>query len=132
VLLSVRDFVSKVNFLEEVGEYMRLHGLDVLVVTMATSSKSENAGETGSANLQRQLILCDLEGGTLVRGLVEHLFRPEVQPALQLALITDTITSDTASGSGNLYVRAFDQGNAKASRKAVAPLVIDYFESSRI
>jgi exopolyphosphatase len=129
VLLSVRDFVSKVNFLEEVGKYMRLHGLDVLVVTMATSSTSEDAG---SANLQRQLILCDLEGGSLVRGLVEHLFRPEVQPDLQLAVITGTITSDSASGSGNLYFRAFDQGNAKASRKAVAPLVIDYFASSRI
>jgi inorganic pyrophosphatase/exopolyphosphatase len=130
VLLNVRDFVSKRDAPEEIKAYMRLHGLDLLVITLATRSKSEEPGERGSTSLKRQLILCDMQGGAIVKGLVEHILRRDAQPDLQLAEIVN-VMADTA-GCDTLYLRAFDQRNAKASRKTVAPLVIDYFEAPRL
>jgi inorganic pyrophosphatase/exopolyphosphatase len=127
VLLRYRDFGNKPHFRDEVQKFMREHQLDLLAVMLATSgtqSDESTGGKGGSDSLIRQLVLCDVQGGNLVGGLVQRLL-----PDLRLLEILDGPAAADDPAASNLHIRAFDQGNVQASRKQVAPLLIDYFES---
>jgi hypothetical protein len=77
---------------------------------------------------RRQLVLCGLNGfplQLLVDYLIEH--NNDDKNSLWLQELEDAFMEDYSDG---LAMRFYDQGNAKASRKQVAPILTRFFETS--
>jgi exopolyphosphatase len=131
VLLDMDSFFNKPNWEQATGEYMAEHQLAVLVVMLATSSvgggDDDAAGEGKPAPLERKLVLCDLRNGSVVDDLVEYLVGPQAPLKLQLVEMAEETGVLGREDTSTVHVRAFRQGNAKASRKQVAPILSDYF-----
>lgn len=144
VLMSRDDFLGNNNQEEDVvtsiEKYMvemKIHFLGIML-----SFRIDDA-------YHRQLILCGLPGFPL-DGLVDYLVTTtttkadsgvdqDSPPPLSLTELVDT-TSTTArthqstrddDGGGGLIMRFFEQGNPKASRKQVAPILMQFFVDTK-
>lgn len=113
VLLSLEDFAVKAHVQDGIRHFMEEHNVHLLGI-MLTCQNTDG-------HLQRQLMLCDLADGSFVTGLEQFLL---AENTLQLTPRTVTVTSST----GGPYVRYFDQGNSKASRKQAVPILLKYYQ----
>jgi exopolyphosphatase len=132
VLQDFDSFCNKADWERTISAYMIERNLDLLVVMLSTSSVGGGDATTDDrpATMKRELVLCDLRKGSIVNDLVGHLTGTPAPLELRLVEMlneTQALSSDTSS---TVYVRAFHQGNAKASRKQVAPILFDYFEAT--
>jgi exopolyphosphatase len=116
ILLPLSDFLAKENLVEGIQQYMRNDvEVDFLAILFFfTTPEGEN---------RRQLMLCGSES-KLVDDMATFLLKEEM-----LQLQESNVDGVVCSGNGQLSIRLFDQNNAKASRKQVAPLLIKFFES---
>ena len=121
VLLSLTDFWQNQDgsVTDRIREYMQEVQVDFLAILLSFST---SPADGRSVQMQRQLILCGNEHFTAMTDLV-HFLHHSSHSLLELSEIQEMIT--TADG---LTVRFFNQGNAKASRKQVAPLLLRFFE----
>jgi exopolyphosphatase len=128
VLLDFDSFSSKADWERTIRSFMIERNLDLLVVMLSTSSVAggDDITDDRPATMKRQLVLCDLRMGSIVNDLVGHLSGPQVHRELKLVEMLDE-TRALSKGTSSVYIRAFHQGNAKASRKQVAPILFDYF-----
>jgi len=116
VLLSMDDFLNKNALTTSIRSYMQDMQVDFFGIMLSFSSS-----EDGS--MQRQLVLCSNDNFSM-DDLVIYLQQPE--SPLKLTERKDKSTTK----EGELTMRCFDQGNPKASRKQVAPLLLQFFEKS--
>lgn len=122
VLLSMQDFLSKPDILQGIYQYMTEEAsIEILAILFFYK-------DIGSGANCRQLILCGLQEsstGNLVDEMTAYLLQDGT-----LKLEENTKENDAVcTGKENISMRLFDQGNVKASRKQVAPLIIRFFET---
>jgi exopolyphosphatase len=132
VLLDFEAFSSKPDWGQTIREYMIERNLDLLVVMLSTSTVAggDDITDGRPATMKRQLVLCDLRKESIVNDLVDHLTGAQAPLELRLVKMLNETRALSSDSSSSVYVRAFHQGNAKASRKQVAPVLFDYFEAS--
>jgi exopolyphosphatase len=126
VLQDFDSFSRKPDWERTISSFMIERSLDLLVVMLSTSSVADDR----PATMKRQLVLCDLQKGSIVNDFVRHLTGAQAPRELKLVEMADETRALSKETSSSVYVRAFHQGNAKASRKQVAPILFDYFEAS--
>ena len=117
VLLSMEDFVEKSEWVQGVDAFMKQVRVDLLVVSLSFTTEKNGI-------LQRQMILCG-RSESLVSGVVDYL--KSADHAQDSLLVSDVVLPATATFH-NLTLRGLNQGNSKASRKQVAPILLHYFE----
>jgi inorganic pyrophosphatase/exopolyphosphatase len=126
VLQSMQDFMSKPDHLEAIQGYMQERSIPLLGIMFSVSTREGRLG--------RQLCICtttttlsvgedeDGESLLLLQGMVDFLLGTE----LQLTVRDDLITRNNVDvGVRIVYM---DQGNTKASRKQVAPIMMEYWK----
>jgi exopolyphosphatase len=101
-----------------IASYMQTRSLDFLGI-MCTSIHDHGG-------LQRQLILCSQQAD-LLNDMIPYLQALGGDTNLQLMERPSSTQKDDDDSA--LLARVFDQGNSKASRKQVAPLLMGYFET---
>ena len=120
VLLPLARFVKKKELTAGIQEYMEEIEVDFLAIMLAhTDSQSQEE----TLPLKREMILCGKNNFPLAR-LTDMLTKENL--TLQLYGLDDVGQSDV---NNDVSLRLFRQDNAKASRKQVAPILIQYFES---
>lgn len=117
VLMPMKDFLDKQNLISNIRDYMKDMQVDFLGILLAHSD------ETG--NLRREVILVDSNTFPL-NELIEFLRK---EPSLKLA---DDRHDVKGSDDLGLRIRCFTQGNTKASRKQVVPILFRFFEATKI
>lgn len=121
VMLPVADLLTREGCMDIMSVFMRTHQLYVLVlmtiysVGAATDAKSE---------LVREIALLGSDSSR-VQSLYAHLHAYSGGD-LHLTSLAHIPGSDK-----ELVVMAARQGNIKASRKQIAPIVVDYFETNK-
>jgi exopolyphosphatase len=115
VLLSLRDFCTKPSLVQGLLEYMQEVDVNFLAIMLTFTTDTTD-------ELSRQLVLCSTKQSAVDDMLV---FLTKVG-SLELEEVTDDLVSGSES---ELTVRFFHQGNAKASRKQVAPIFLQFFDS---
>ena len=114
ILLPWKDFQQKANLVATLESYARDHSLNILGCMMTASLPD--------GSLQRELLLCS-HNATRLNMLVEQL------QACQdnfLQLTEQEVLANPLNQEANpLAMRFFVQGNAKASRKQVAPILME-------
>jgi len=119
VLMPLNDFLSKSNASTKIDAYMKENDVTFLGIMLAFTEGDSH---------RRQLVLCGLNGfplQLLVDYLIEH--NNDDKNSLWLQELEDAFMEDHSDG---LAMRFYDQGNAKASRKQVAPILTRFFERS--
>jgi exopolyphosphatase len=116
VLVPAKEFTQTNDFPQSIEEYMLEVNVDFLVVMLAFTKPD-------TTELQRELILCG-RNEALVINAVEYLMKDE-QEWLLLHPMPDV---DIASSLVKMIL--LEQGNRKASRKQVAPVLLGYFEKA--
>ena len=127
VLLPMDDFLSKPNLFDAIYQYMTDISVDLLAVLFFYTDKAR--GEN-----RRQLMLCGTKkkAETLVEDMTKYLVESDDCKTLEIEVRRiDDVSTCAAPGNEQLIVKLFDQGNVKASRKQVAPLLINFFETSK-
>ena len=140
VLLPMQDFLSKTaageesqGVTESIATYMTEHvSVDFVAILFFFQCPK-------SGNNRRQLMLCEIKRSNdnesagdqkedVMAGLIDFLVD---DGTLAIQEIHDDNNESVCSVVGNQYVtiRKFEQTNAKASRKQVAPLLMKYFET---
>ena len=123
VLLPRTDFLSKPDVLQGIYAYMTEHvSVDFLAILLF--HKCPNSGDN-----RRQLILCEKlnkDDKSVMDPLIAFLGD---DGTLMLEEVQDHGNASVCNGKEQLTIRLFDQKNAKASRKQVAPLLMKYFET---
>ena len=126
VLLSMDDFLQKGDddkkntVLADIRSYMEERKIEFLGIMLTSSTDAEEGPP-----LRRQLILCASNSTAFsLSDMVQHLQKPD--SPLQLTELVDQAVTD----QDGLTLRFFDQGNPKASRKQVAPLLLEFFETT--
>jgi exopolyphosphatase len=123
VLISLDDFSSKEDLYDGIFKYMAEDAsVDFLAILFFFIDT-----QTGAS--RRQLVLCGTkaQAEALVDKISNYLLNDEDCKAMLDLKPVDGGFS-TCSGNENVVVKSFEQGNAKASRKQVAPLLIKFFE----
>ena len=110
VLLPLEAFVGKSNLEKEITEYMTNCNIPVLVVLSMVIVDDKP---------RRSIIVCGPKENQIVADMAEHLLGNSV---LELS-------EDQCSSTETLTLRQFSQGNAKASRKQVVPIMMDYYSN---
>jgi len=119
VLLPVEDFLAKPDSVPSILEYMT-NTVHVSFLAILFFYKSLENDQNC-----RQLILCEKKSiCNNMESLVSFLIK---DGTLELEEIQDS--DSVCEENEQLSVRLFDQKNTKASRKQVAPLIRDYYES---
>lgn len=113
VLLPLQDFINKSDVMPAVDAYMNDVGVNLLGVMLTFTDDR--------GHLHRQLMFVSKDSFPL-ENMVDFL---EQQETLQLSKV-DAKVEEVDS----VELSCFDQGNSKASRKQVAPILIQYFEQS--
>jgi exopolyphosphatase len=110
VLLPLSDFLAKPNWEAQMLQYMTDCQIPLLaVLSMVIVDDAP----------QRSMLICgSTNNGELVEAMVNHLERTG---SLQLQPISASTSSE------KLTVHQFVQGNARASRKQVVPIMLDYY-----
>ena len=119
VLMPLDDFVAKPDFLESIKRYMDEVNVNLLGIMFAYSADDE----TNGSQLTRQLMLCGRDGFPL-DAMVHFLGRPHHDESLKLS----ESTSLTLKEDDDIVIRCFEQGNIKASRKQVVPILFQFFD----
>jgi hypothetical protein len=117
--MPLNDFLSKSNASTKIDAYMKENDVTFLGIMLAFTEGDSH---------RRQLVLCGLNGfplQLLVDYLIEH--NNDDKNSLWLQELEDAFMEDHSDG---LAMRFYDQGNAKASRKQVAPILTRFFETS--
>ena len=113
VLLALEHFLEKPKLEAEILEYMSSCRIPVLIV-LSMVVVDDNA--------QRSVLVCGPPDSChLVNSLADHLVSSES------LLMQEQTTVDFLP---KLCCRKFAQGNPKASRKQVVPIIMDFYESS--
>lgn len=116
VLLSMEDLLSKPNFFPEAVEYMKDVNVTLLGVLTMTIVDDKP---------KREILL--LGNSTIVEGMTFHILHSETASALNAKLERKSkLSSDVEEET---YMAVLTQGNSKASRKQVAPIMFAYFEN---
>jgi exopolyphosphatase len=116
ILQTMSEFFLKANVLEAVQEEMRRQNLQFFSLMCCDFS-----GETP----RRQLVLICPD-----KAMSESMLRfLERQGTLELDILEERTTTTTTDDDGLLHAVLINQGNAKASRKQVAPIFMQYFAS---
>jgi exopolyphosphatase len=113
VLMPMKDFLHKQNLMTNIENYMRDMQVEFLGILLAHSD------ETGS--LHREVILVARNTFPL-NEMVEFLRN---EPSLKLANVLYDVNWSEQFG---LCIRCFTQGNNKASRKQVVPILFKFFK----
>ena len=120
VLLPLFDFWQKENLTDSIRSYMRERRIDFLGIMLSFT--------TNDGSMQRQLILCGNEHFTAMNDLVQFVQQPSSSSSgSSIPLELSEIMEQSTEAEG-LTLYCFHQGNAKASRKQVAPLLLQFFE----
>lgn len=108
VLMQMIDFMDAENFKESLEAYRKEQGVQLLVVMLAHD-------DGGKGGLRRELLL----SGTTDSRLDE----------LAAYLCTETTSLELIEKESSTVgtLRCFTQGNTRASRKAVAPILLQYY-----
>jgi exopolyphosphatase len=115
VLMQRKDFVNKARLAESIQAYMSEQSVDFFAVMLASTTES-------GSSLCREIILCGTEQFNM-DSLVLFL---QSETTLNL----NEVREDGTPRALGISIRYFDQGDAKASRKQVAPILIEYFEKN--
>lgn len=111
VLMPITDFMEKDHLMDQLHQYIAFHQLPILLVMSVSMVESTPV---------RHILLCG-NNNDLIKQL--HLFL-----LVNTSLDAQTIDSSATKQDGtNTYTILLAQGNAKASRKQVAPIVMDFF-----
>jgi len=121
ILTPMKDFLAKPNAMKAIQQYMTQQHVSVefLAILFFYTNDSGN---------HRQLMLCGINNNdttNVVNDMAKYL---QADGTLQLKEHTDSQASSSSEEYG-WTARMFDQRNTKASRKQVAPLMIQCFES---
>lgn len=114
VLLSLDDFFATDGVVQGMCAYREHVNVDLLGVMLAST--------TTDGSLRRELALAASDN-VLVDDLVQFL-QIDGDDSLQITEAREAIVN------GNVKIRCFAQGNAKASRKQVAPALLRFFDKS--
>jgi exopolyphosphatase len=112
VLLPMRDFVEKHDLMKQLKDYLTWHQIPILLV-MSFSLVNGTP--------QRDIMVCGTNAD-LVNQVNEYLLNDESLQATKV----DT-RSTIIQGTNGIYITWMSQGNARASRKQVAPIVLEFF-----
>ena len=134
VLLSWADFSQKTRLWTQLRQYLEDANdvkMDVLVVMFTYSHMNDDKKNNNNNTLQRELFLCAKKNNKdgeacIFDRLVKHLIQEDkgTDPNL-LHLVHQQLPSPPDE---DLTVRLFQQGNSKASRKQVAPILLQLLE----
>ena len=114
ILLDMPSFLSKPNLEEGISAYMKECGISLLVILNARIRNGE---------LEREMLLCGDQSE--VQEMAEYLLtNPGAAEVMQLK--EQALRIATTS----LTLRHFSQGNSKASRKQVVPVMLNFYDSS--
>jgi exopolyphosphatase len=111
VLLSAKDFMHKEHAISNIEAFMERTQIKFFVIMFAYAKDS-------ASPLTRELILCGKDSSVVYVWL-------ETEGSLQLSF------REQLWDSYGQPVIVLDQGNAKASRKLVAPILIEYFQTRK-
>jgi exopolyphosphatase len=119
VLQRMEDFVQKDDLLQSIQEYMKAQDIGLLGIMFAVSNDQDD--------LSRQLAIC--APPELCKSMAD--FLQHVDRGLDLSEARSDLFNPTNSV---IEVVFMDQGNVAASRKQVAPTMMNYWkkESSRL
>jgi exopolyphosphatase len=142
VLQSMQDFLSKPDHWKAIRDYMQERSIPLLGIMFAVSTRE--------GGLERQLCICtattttnedeDKDSLLLLQGMVDYLLGTELQLTVRDDLTRppppkqrDSSCSSSDDNNVNVGVRIvyMDQGNAKASRKQVAPIMMEYWKRDK-
>ena len=138
VLLSWSDFVQKPHLWTQIQHHMNEEAKVHVLIVMLTCSVAENDGS--STRLQRELLLCanakpdDETSAAGFTHMMQDLRKNDAtEYKLQLAEHPEADTAapvdkDERTAKETMTVHLFQQGNAKASRKQVAPILLGILE----
>lgn len=110
VLLSAKDLLNKKDAITSIRSFMKKRNINFLGIMLAYAKDA-------ASPLTRELILCGKESLTIFSWL-------KSENALQLSLREQLQNEETE-------VIVLDQGNSKASRKQVAPILVQYFQTRK-
>lgn len=118
VLLSLQDFVQGHgdDGQQRIHDFMQEKEIDFFAIMFASSSTLNL--------LERQMMICSRDS-SLVSNVVAYL---EQNDSLELSEIDDYVASSITDVP--VTSRCFDQQNAKASRKQVAPILLEFFRNN--
>ena len=119
VLMPYQEFVREMNLVEGIRAYMLQEQVNFLGIML--TSMDGNV-------FQRQLALCAFDSFPL-RDMVQFLLQTDDHEQEVLGLVELDESMITEDG---LTIRFFDQSNAKASRKQIAPSLLEFFAQSSI
>lgn len=119
ILQSMEDFVQKEDVLRSIQQYMKAKNIGLLGLMFAVSNDQDE--------LSRQLAICGPP--ELCESMVD--FLQHVDRGLDLS---DATSNEFNPSNSVIKVILMDQGNVAASRKQVAPTMMNYWkqESSRL
>ncbi|CAB9502818.1 prune homolog (Drosophila) [Seminavis robusta] len=124
VLLPMADFIKKPQFQKGIREYMtQTANVELLAILFFFT---DDGGEN-----RRQLCVCG-SNEKVVDEMISHLQEDGTLDLQEIVENDNVCWSSNNNGDDDdvsLVMRMFDQRNAKASRKQVAPLMIKFFES---
>ena len=112
ILLDMDSLLTKPNFVEETISYMNESEIPLLTVLGL---------KLIGQSTQRELLLCGSDRN-LVNNIADYIL---TNPAAKKAMQSEEKALEKDTGA--LVVRHFQQGNPKASRKQVAPILLNFF-----
>jgi exopolyphosphatase len=121
VLQSMQDFCQKENLLESIQEYIKAHDdIGLLGIMFAVSNDQDE--------LSRQLAICGPP--ELCKSMVEFLQHVDRGLDLSEARSEDLLFKNASTNSSVIKIKVvfMDQGNVAASRKQVAPTMMNYWK----
>lgn len=113
VLLSLSDFLEKPNVEKDLLDYMTSCGIPILAI-LSMVINDENKPKRG-------ILICGPSGNRMVDSIAAYLQNSE---SLLLTEIEDRSTP-------SLKIRQFAQGNPKASRKQIVPIMMNFYDSDK-
>lgn len=112
ILLDMDSLLTKPNFVEETISYMNESEIPLLAILGL---------KLIGQSTQRELLLCGSDRN-LVNNIADYIL---TNPAAKKAMQSEEKALEKDTGA--LVVRHFQQGNPKASRKQVAPILLNFF-----
>ena len=124
VLLPLEDFFSKPFFVQQISQYMKEQELDMLgVMTFILTPKYTRQLMIVTRNSQRlQQFQTYCAAAQCPDNIVATLQLTNLEPEIPLSIIQ-------AMQDCGLSIFAYQQGNVKASRKQVLPILMQFYDS---
>lgn len=125
VLIGTDAFAAKEGFRSQLESYVLAEDVPIFGV-LSLEIKSDDSSKDGKATLTRELILAG-PNGKVVDSFADYLLLHPDAAFLEVEERTDLLPGDGGvSESNTLHIRSFRQGNAKGSRKQVAPTLLKH------